>query len=130
MASFVVVGYGIDDITLGFDMEGSGSIERLNGLPWFANPPRQASRRSCLLGEMVAPLGSFCRVLEGGYETAICPGESCSRGRAVPSDRARRRRGRGNEAYGSGRSCQLREALGYATRCSCRWRLRGGRRQA
>jgi hypothetical protein len=32
-ASFVPVAYGIDDVTLGFDMEGSGAIERLKGLP-------------------------------------------------------------------------------------------------
>jgi hypothetical protein len=48
MASFVAVGYGIDDITLGFDMEGSGSIERLNTLPG------SQTRRGKMLGEVVS----------------------------------------------------------------------------
>src|SRR5438270_2793370 len=48
MASFVAVGFGIDDITIGFDMEGSGSIERLNALPG------SQTRRGKMLGEVVS----------------------------------------------------------------------------
>ena len=48
MASFVAAGYGIDDITLGFDMEGSGSIKRLNTLPG------SQTRRGKMLGEVVS----------------------------------------------------------------------------
>lgn len=48
MASFVAVGYGVDDITLGFDMEGSGSIGRLNQLPG------SQTRRGKMLGEVVS----------------------------------------------------------------------------
>src|SRR5438270_10016152 len=48
MASFVAVGFGIDDITIGFDMEGSGSVERLNTLPG------SQTRRGKMLGEVVS----------------------------------------------------------------------------
>jgi hypothetical protein len=47
-ASFVPVAYGIDDLTLGFDMEGSGAIERLNALPGTQ------TRRGKMLGEAVS----------------------------------------------------------------------------
>jgi hypothetical protein len=47
-ASFVPVAYGIDDVTLGFDMEGSGSVERLNTLPG------SHTRRGKMLGEVVS----------------------------------------------------------------------------
>jgi hypothetical protein len=47
-ASFVPVAYGIDDLTLGFDMEGSGAIERLNALPG------SQTRRGKMLGEAVS----------------------------------------------------------------------------
>jgi hypothetical protein len=46
--SFVPVAYGIDDLTLGFDMEGSGAIERLNALPG------SQTRRGKMLGEPVS----------------------------------------------------------------------------
>jgi hypothetical protein len=42
-ASFVPIAYGIDDLTLGFDMEGSGSIQRLNELP--GSPRRREARK-------------------------------------------------------------------------------------
>jgi hypothetical protein len=44
-ASFNPVGYGVDDLTLGFDMEGSPSVPALN-----AAPGSQA-RRGKMLGE-------------------------------------------------------------------------------
>ena len=47
-SSFVPVAYGIDDVTLGFEMEGSGSIERLNALPG------SQTRRGKMLGEIVS----------------------------------------------------------------------------
>jgi hypothetical protein len=47
-ASFVPVAYGIDDVTLGFDMEGSGAIERLNAMPGTQ------TRRGKMLGEAVS----------------------------------------------------------------------------
>src|SRR5215218_1893864 len=47
-ASFVPVAYGVDDVTLGFDMEGSGAIERLNALPGTQ------TRRGKMLGEAVS----------------------------------------------------------------------------
>src|SRR5437868_5710077 len=47
-ASFVAVAYGIDDVTLGFDMEGSGAIQRLNALPGVQ------TRRGKMLGELVS----------------------------------------------------------------------------
>src|SRR5438876_12225950 len=118
MASFVAAGYGIDDITLGFDMEGSGSIKRLNTLPG------SQTRRGKMLGEVVSwgkwahLLGCSVAFWKGGYETAVRSGESGCRGRAVRSFRARRRRVCANRAHGGGRPCQLREALGYATRRS------------
>jgi hypothetical protein len=46
--SFVAVAYGIDDLTLGFDMEGSGAIEHLNALPG------SQTRRGKMLGEVVS----------------------------------------------------------------------------
>src|SRR6266540_5959808 len=46
--SFVPVAYGIDDLTLGFDMEGSGAIERLNAFPGTQ------TRRGKMLGEAVS----------------------------------------------------------------------------
>jgi hypothetical protein len=42
---FAAVQYGVDDITLGFDMEGSTSITRLNELPGTQ------TRRGKMLGE-------------------------------------------------------------------------------
>ena len=42
---FVPVGYGVDDISLGFDMAGSGCLRRLNELPGLE------SRRGKMLGE-------------------------------------------------------------------------------
>jgi hypothetical protein len=55
-ASFVPVAYGVDDVTLGFDMEGSGdrAIERST---WNADTAGENARRGCLLGEVVTPLG-------------------------------------------------------------------------
>jgi hypothetical protein len=47
-ASFVPVAYGVDDVTLGFDMEGSGAIERLDALPGTH------TRRGKMLGEPVS----------------------------------------------------------------------------
>ncbi len=47
-ASFVPVAYGIDDVTLGFDMEASGAIERLNAFPGTQ------TRRGKMLGEAVS----------------------------------------------------------------------------
>ncbi len=47
-ASFIPVAYGIDDVTLGFEMEGSGAIERLNGLPGTQ------TRRGKMLGEVLS----------------------------------------------------------------------------
>jgi hypothetical protein len=47
-ASFVPVAYGIDDVTLGFDMEGSGAIDHLNGMPGTQ------TRRGKMLGEAVS----------------------------------------------------------------------------
>src|SRR5947208_1800400 len=46
--SFAPVAYGIDDLTIGFDMEGSGAIERLNALPG------SQTRRGKMLGEAVS----------------------------------------------------------------------------
>jgi hypothetical protein len=46
--SFVPVAYGVDDVTLGFDMEGSGAIERLNAMPGTQ------TRRGKMLGEAVS----------------------------------------------------------------------------
>jgi hypothetical protein len=47
-SSFVPVAYGIDDLTLGFEMQGSGSIQRLNELPG------SQTRRGKMLGEVVS----------------------------------------------------------------------------
>jgi hypothetical protein len=47
-SSFVPVAYGIDDVSLGFDMEGSGAIERLNEMPGTQ------TRRGKMLGEAVS----------------------------------------------------------------------------
>src|SRR5918995_6946468 len=46
--SFVPVSYGIDDVTLGFDMDGSGAVDRLNALPGTQ------TRRGKMLGEAVS----------------------------------------------------------------------------
>jgi hypothetical protein len=60
-SSFVPVAYGIDDVTLGFDMEGSGSIDRLNTMPGtqmrrgkMLGEPASWGRWSHLLGRSVA----------------------------------------------------------------------------
>jgi hypothetical protein len=46
--SFVPLAYGIDDLTLGFDMEGSRAIERLSAMPGTQ------TRRGKMLGEVVS----------------------------------------------------------------------------
>ena len=46
--TFVPVAYGIDDLTLGFAMQGSGSIRRLSELPG------SQTRRGKMLGEAVS----------------------------------------------------------------------------
>jgi hypothetical protein len=48
VSSFRPVAYGINDVTLGFDMEGSGSIERLNAMEGTQ------TRRGKMLGEVVS----------------------------------------------------------------------------
>lgn len=47
-ASFLSIAYGIDDLTLGFDMEGSGAVERLNTMAGTQ------TRRGKMLGEAVS----------------------------------------------------------------------------
>src|SRR6266540_5001094 len=60
-SSVVPVAYGIDDVTLGFDMEGSGAIDRLNAMPGtqtrrgkMLGEPASWGRWSHLLGRSVA----------------------------------------------------------------------------
>jgi hypothetical protein len=55
-ASFVPVAYGIDDLTLGFDMDGSGSIQHLTELHGTQ------TRRGKMLGEVVSR-GSWSHLL-------------------------------------------------------------------
>jgi hypothetical protein len=53
---FEIVGYGIDDVTFGFDMTGSRSLARLNEMPGVA------TRRGKMLGDR-ASWGQFVHTL-------------------------------------------------------------------
>jgi hypothetical protein len=87
----LAVGYGIDDVTLGFDMEGSGSIERLNTLPGSQTRGARCSARLSPAGsgriswaglsrsgrrirtrDGVLPEKCLCRAKTGGRQTRLC----------------------------------------------------------
>jgi hypothetical protein len=55
-ASFVVLQCGVDDMTIGFDMTGSGCIGRLEAMPGLE------SRRGKMLGDR-SSWGSFAHLL-------------------------------------------------------------------
>jgi hypothetical protein len=56
MERFEIVGCGVDDVTIGFDMNGSRSIQRLQEMPGLA------SRRGKILGDR-ASWGKFAHLL-------------------------------------------------------------------
>jgi hypothetical protein len=67
-ASFVPVACGVDDITLGFDMTGSRSLGRLQGLPGAH------TRRGKMLGDR-ASWGKFAHLL--GRSVAFWKADTC-----------------------------------------------------
>jgi hypothetical protein len=87
--SFKPVAYGIDDITLGFDMEGSGAVGRLNAAPGvqqrrgkMLGEPASWGKWSHLLGRSVAHWKAdtqrlYIQAKVAAYG-ALCPPESLS----------------------------------------------------
>ena len=65
---FVPVAYGVDDITLGFDMTGSGSVARLNDLPG------NATRRGKMLGSRTS-WGQWAHLL--GRSASFWKSDTC-----------------------------------------------------
>ena len=128
--SFSVVRYGVDDITLGFEMNGLRSVSaRLDELPG-----EQRGR-----GKMLGHRTSFGQgriswaisgVLEVGDEAVVCAGEACT-GRGAMSPRRGHGCGCGaDRADGERCASELGATVGDARRCGGGCELRSVRREA